>query len=172
MIPSTLTRFPVPNANKHPTALHSHPHVSLWRWCSLGWAPVPSYSKHRQHLYGQRARVWSHLNKGHVTSMHSFSPGCPLNFSLAWRCLFFTRGVLLHSSFLLGSLVSVFVEISGPDLTKSFTSVLTVVLGSVETSLNRFLYKVFWNLSLPAAVLFKRLDNISHGSSWHLKTLW
>ncbi len=35
-----------------------------------------------------------------------------------------------HSPFLSGPLVTVFVEISIPDLTKSLTSVLAVVLGS------------------------------------------
>ncbi len=76
-----------------------------------------------------------------------FSPGCPSNFSLAWSCLFFRIGVFLglqsRSPFLYGTLVFVFMEISIPDLIKSFTSVLAVVLGSLETSLNSFLYKVF-----------------------------
>ncbi len=119
MIPLTLTRFPVP--------------------------PLPSYSKHRQHLYDQRALLLSYLTKGHVTSMYNFSLGCPSNFSLAWRCLFFRRGVFLgqqpHSPFPSGSLVSVFIETSVPDLDKSFTSVFAFVLGTLETSHNRFLYK-------------------------------
>ncbi len=121
MIPLTLTRFPVP--------------------------PLPSYSKHWQHLYDQRALLLSYLTKGHVTSMYNFSPGCPSNFSLAWRCLFFRRGVFLgqqpHSPFPSGSLVSVFIETSVPDLDKSFTSVFAFVLGTLETSHNSFLYKVF-----------------------------
>ncbi len=38
--------------------------------------------KHRQYLYGQRAQVLSDLTKGHVSSVHNFSLGCPLNFRL------------------------------------------------------------------------------------------
>ncbi len=56
-----------------------------------------------------------------------FSPGCPLNFSLAWRCLFFRRGV--------------FIEISIPDLTKSFTSVLAVVISGGQSTQIKYLSK-------------------------------
>ncbi len=58
-----------------PTALYSHLHISLWERCSLGWVPLPSFSKHRQHLCGQRTLVLSHLTEGHISSMYNCDHG-------------------------------------------------------------------------------------------------
>ncbi len=98
----TLMRFPVPNALKHPHSiilpLPCFTLETFWK-CVLWVEHLNSFSKHRQHLYGQRALFLFHLTKGHVSSMYSFfSPSCPSNFSLAWRCLFFRSGFFSWSA--------------------------------------------------------------------------
>lgn len=146
MIPLTLTRFIIPNALKHPHSITLPAPCFTLEMVFFGLSICPFF-KHRQHLYGQRALLLFHLTKRHVSRMHSFSPGCPLNFSLAWKCLLFRRGDFHgrqpHSPFLSRPLVSVFIEISIQDLIKSFTSVLAVVLGSLEITVSSFLFKVF-----------------------------
>ncbi len=102
----------------------------------------------------------------------SFKLGSSLEVSLLQKINF--SWSQSHSPLLSRPLASVFVEISIPDLTKSFTSVLADVLGSLET---RFVLQRFWNRSRRASVLhcvclFKLLDNTSHSCSWNLKMLW
>ncbi len=71
----TLMRFPVPNALKHPHSiilpLPCFTLETFWK-CVLWVEHLNSFSKHRQHLYGQRALFLFHLTKGHVSSMYSF----------------------------------------------------------------------------------------------------
>lgn len=137
-----------------------------------------SFFRHKQHLCGQTALVSSPLTKGCTSSLKSFSRFFLASCSLAWRCLLCSfswsktsQSTPVRSSDHLSDYNS--------RLPESFTGVPAVVLGSLDTCLTTFfpeslksLLPISARLVLYRVALFEFLDETSHSTSWHLKTLW
>lgn len=104
-----------------------------------------------------------------------------LQFSLFCRSAGFFFCLQPCSLFLCRVLVIIFFETTVRGLAKSFTGVLPVVLGSLDTFPHNFPFQSLWNLSLSlwilflplpgpsCTTLFEFLDDISQPSSWHVE---